>query len=74
MADARITPHSGRVALESLRGQMPAEGFVPGEAAHVVVLMADLAARPGGPLERQLPLGTHVTVIDRMPGWVFGQS
>jgi cell wall-associated NlpC family hydrolase len=74
VADARITPHSGRVALNSLRGQMAAEDFVPGEAAYVVVPMADLAARPAGALERQLPLGTGFTIIDRAPGWVFGQS
>jgi cell wall-associated NlpC family hydrolase len=74
VADRRTTPFSGRLALESLRGQVAAEAFVPGEPARVVVPMADLAATPGGALERQLPWGTAFTVVDRAPGWVFGQS
>jgi cell wall-associated NlpC family hydrolase len=74
MADSRVTPFSGRVALESLRGTVAAEAFVPGDALRVVVPMADLAATPGGALERQLPWGTGFVVVDRRPGWVFGQS
>jgi cell wall-associated NlpC family hydrolase len=74
MADSRVTPFSGRVALESLRGTVAAEAFVPGEALRVVVPMADLSATPGGALERQLPLGTSFRLVDRVPGWVFGQS
>jgi cell wall-associated NlpC family hydrolase len=74
MADTRVTAFSGRVALESLRGQVAAEAFVPGEARRVVVPMADLSASPGGALERQLPWGTRFVVVDRAAGWVFGQS
>jgi cell wall-associated NlpC family hydrolase len=74
MADARVTPFSGRVALDSLRGQVTTETFVLGEPLRVVVPMADLSATPGGPLERQLPWGTGFVVVDRAPGWVFGQS
>ncbi|MCU0801710.1 MAG: C40 family peptidase [Rhodobacteraceae bacterium] len=74
MADARVTPHSGRIALEHLRGEVTAEAYVPGEACRVVVPMADLAASPGGALERQLPWGTGFTVVDRARAWVFGQS
>jgi cell wall-associated NlpC family hydrolase len=74
MADSRTTPFSGRVALESLRGQVAAEAFVPGEAMRVVVPMADLSSSPGGALERQLPWGTRFVVVDRAAGWVFGLS
>jgi cell wall-associated NlpC family hydrolase len=74
MADARVTPFSGRVALESLRGQVVAEAYVPGKVLRVVVPIADLVAKPGGQLERQLPWGTAFTLIDSAPGWVFGQS
>lgn len=74
MADRRITPYSGRVALESLRGQVDAEAFVSGEALRVVVSMADLRNTPGGVLDRQLPWGTGFVVVDRQGPWVFGQS
>ncbi len=74
MADRRVTPFSGRAALQHLKGLVAAEAFVPGEPLRIVVPMAALAATPGGTLERQLPWGTGFVVVDRAPGWVFGQS
>ncbi len=74
MADRRVTPFSGCVALNSLRGQVDAARFVPGEAMRVVTPMADLRNAAGGALDRQLPWGTGFVVVDRQAGWVFGQS
>lgn len=74
MADRRTTPHSGRVALETLRGQVNAAAFVPGQAMRVVVPVADLRDAPGGALDRQLLWGTGFVVVDRQGAWVFGQS
>lgn len=74
MADRRTMPFSGRVALNSLRGQVDAARFVPGDPLRVVTAMADLRDAPGGALDRQLPWGTGVVAIDRQGGWVFGQS
>lgn len=72
--DRRLTPFSGRVAHESLRGQIDAATFVSGEAALVTAPLADLLARPGGPRDRQLLMGAAVTVIDRQDGHVFVQA
>ena len=74
MADRRIMPFSGRVALESLRGIVDAEMFVTGEPLRVVTPMADLRAAPDGSLDRQLPWGAGFVVIDRQGPWLFGQS
>ena len=74
MADSRTTPFSGRVALDTLRGQVTAEAFVKGAQTYVTQAMADLSATPGGALERQLPWGTGFVVVDNAPAWVFGQS
>ncbi|MGL5009896.1 MAG: NlpC/P60 family protein [Paracoccaceae bacterium] len=74
MADRRVTPFSGRVALESLRGAVDAQTFVPGEALRVIVPVADLCAEPGGALDRQLLWGTAFVAIERRDAWVFGQS
>ena len=68
--DRRLTPFSGRVAHASLEGQVSAP-LTEGEAARVVVPIADLRAAPGGARDRQLLLGDGVTVIDRDRGHAF---
>mgnify|MGYP001810294181 CR=1 FL=1 len=54
--DRRLTPFSGRVALQALRGQVEAV-FVPGEAGAVAVPLADLCASPFGARDRQVEAG-----------------
>jgi cell wall-associated NlpC family hydrolase len=71
--DRRLTPFSGRIALSSLRGQVAAR-FTEGEAALVTQALADLLDKPGGTRQRQLLMGTAVTLIDRDQGHIFLQS
>ncbi|SOC05368.1 C40 family peptidase [Rhodobacter maris] len=74
MSDARLTPFSGKIARESLRGQVAAEVFVPGEAARVITPVADLALDPAGGRDRQLILGAEVVVIERRAARAFVQA
>lgn len=71
--DRRLTPFSGRVALTVLQGRIDAL-LTAGEAAQVVVPLADLRAKPGGSRDRQVLLGDAVTVIDREQGHCFVQA
>lgn len=71
--DRRLTPFSGRVALEALRGQVAAEAFVAGEAGVVAAPLADLCAGPGGARDRQVVLGAALVVVERRGGHVFVQ-
>ncbi|MFP5478742.1 MAG: NlpC/P60 family protein [Alphaproteobacteria bacterium] len=71
--DRRTRPFSGRVAHVSLEGQIHAP-LTEGEAAQVVVPVADLRAAPGGARDRQLLMGDAVTVIDRDQGHAFLRS
>ena len=72
--DRRLTPFSGRVALESLRGKIEAPGFTSGQAGQLVVPLADLLDAPQGRRERQLLLGEPLMLIDRRDGHVFVQT
>ena len=74
MSDRRLTPFSGRVALESLRGQAEAAAFTKGEAARLAYPVADLLASPEGPRDRQLLFGADLVVIDRQGAHAFVQS
>lgn len=74
MSDRRLWPFSGRVALDTLRGQIDAPAFTPGEPARIGAMLVDLAAEPGGPRERQWLHGAEVTVIDRRDGFAFAQA
>lgn len=71
--DRRLTPFSGRVALEVLRGQVAAEVFVAGEPGAVAVPLADLCATPGGARDRQVVLGAPLVVVERAGGQAFVQ-
>jgi cell wall-associated NlpC family hydrolase len=76
MSDPRLTPFSGRVALDGLRGKVAAEAFVTGLPMQVAAPVADLLRRPGGGLDRQMLRGADVTLIDAEgpDGYVFVQS
>lgn len=68
--DRRLTPFSGRVAHVSLKGEIAAP-MTEGEAAQVILPLADLKGQPDGARDRQLLMGAAVTVIDRDKGHVF---
>ncbi|KFI27414.1 NLP/P60 hydrolase [Haematobacter massiliensis] len=74
MNDPRLTPANGRVALESLRGIVPADRYVNGEPLRVIRTTADLLDAPGGLRNRQMIFGETFLVIDRQEGHAFGQS
>lgn len=72
--DRRVTPYSGRVALDSLRGQVQAEAYTAGQPAQVAVPLVDLLDAPQGRRDRQVLLGEGLTLIDRRDGMVFVQA
>lgn len=74
MMDRRLTPSSGRVALDSLRGQVEAQAFTAGHQVQVVVPLADLLDAPHGRRDRQVLLGEALTLIDRHEGHGFVQA
>lgn len=71
MSDRRLTPANGRVADIALKGAVEAENFTAGEPAEIAVFAAFLHAAPGGARDRQLMLGSPVTVYERRDGWAF---
>lgn len=71
--DRRITPFSGRIALDSLRGQLEAQ-FTQGEPARITQPVVDLLTKPNGARDRQLLWGEPVLVIDRDQGYSFVQA
>lgn len=62
--DPRLTPFSGQVAHEALRGQIDAAAYTAGEMMRLRAPVTDLLRRPGGPRDRQLLRGARVCVID----------
>ncbi|MBD3788331.1 MAG: C40 family peptidase [Sphingomonadales bacterium] len=74
MSDRRLTPFSGRVALEALRGTVEAPAYTAGEAARIAVPVADLCPAPGALRDRQVIFGAAVTVIDRRGAQAFVQA
>lgn len=72
--DRRLAPHSGRIALASLRGVMVADAYTQGTPARVAVPVADLRASPGGARDRQVLHGEALTVIDRQDSHAFVQA
>ncbi|MGH1576766.1 NlpC/P60 family protein [Planktotalea sp.] len=74
MSDPRSTPANGRVACESLRGQVAADTYVNGAARRVSVPVADLRRAPDGPRDRQLLMGEDLKVFEERKGWAFVQA
>ncbi|MEL6700269.1 MAG: NlpC/P60 family protein [Pseudomonadota bacterium] len=75
MTDRRTWPANGRVAHESLRGQVEGVVFVPGAARHLTVPVADLCRAPGGGRDTQLLWGQGFLVLeDGADGWSFGRA
>ena len=74
MSDRRTTPANGRVAASHLQGQVQADAFVAGNPASIAAAVVDLCRVPGGLRDRQLLLGTPVSVYEIRDGWAFVQS
>ena len=74
MSDRRLTPFSGRVALEALRGTLEAAAYTAGTPARIAVPVADLCPAPGALRDRQVIFGAAVTVIDRQGADAFVQA
>ncbi len=72
--DRRLTPANGRVAASHLRGLVEADLFVDGTPAMIDASVVDLCRAPDQARERQVLLGTDVTVFEDRDGWSFVQS
>jgi len=73
VTDRRRLRFNGRVAHDSLRGQVEAERFTPGEAWRVTATRATIFAGPEpGARQRELLLGEGFTVLDRQDRMLFG--
>ncbi|MDD7971589.1 NlpC/P60 family protein [Roseinatronobacter alkalisoli] len=73
MSDPRLTPFSGRVALDVLRPVMDAPQFTSGTPMRVGAAVADLLRHPDGPRDRQVLRGAALTLIDQRDGYSFVQ-
>lgn len=72
--ERRLTPFSGRIAHESLRGSCAAKVFTKGESASLIAPLVDLKDAPDGARDRQLLFGDEVLVIDRCQHSAFVQA
>ncbi|WOI55558.1 NlpC/P60 family protein [Palleronia sp. LCG004] len=72
MSDRRLLPANGRVAAAHLRGIVDAARYVEGEAAGVILPVADLWAAPDARArDRQLLMGDSVRIYERVDGMAF---
>ena len=76
MNDRRTFLSNGRVAHDSLKGQVDGVTFVPGELMQVDKPVAGLFAKLQGGLDCQLMYGAHFLELERDPrtGYSFGCS
>jgi len=76
MNDRRTFLSNGRVAHDSLKGQVDGVTFVPGELMQVDKPVAGLFAKPQGGLDCQLMYGAHFLELESDPrtGYSFGCS
>lgn len=74
MTDRRLTPFSGRVALDTLRDTLAAPAYTAGTPARLVVPVTDLCPTPGALRDRQLVYGAECRVIDTEGDWSFVQA
>ena len=72
--DRRLTPATDRIALECLAGVLERPAYTPGNAARLVVPLADLMTAPDGRRDRQVNFGADVTVIETRGDWCFVQT
>lgn len=74
--DRRLNAYRPDLADIRLKGEIDAAKFVSGEAAEIVVAVADLAGAPDGSagVDHQLLMGDPVEIFERMNGWAWVQS
>ncbi len=70
--DARLLAANGRVAHESLRGQVEAARFTEGDWQRVTAPAAPILDAPGGTRLRELLLGAEFCVLEARGGASFG--
>lgn len=73
MTDRRLWPANARVAHRSLAGQVSGVSVVDGTPATLTRPVTDLMTAPDGRRDRQLLLGSAVTVLEDRDGWAFVQ-
>ena len=73
MNDPRLTPFSGRVALDVMRPLPDGAQFTTGTPLRAGGAVADLLRTPGGPRDRQVLRGAGLTMIDQRDGYSFVQ-
>lgn len=69
--DRRLTPFSGRIAHESLKGHIADVPFTKGAPAMVGSALTLILKAPDGAVDRQLIHGDLVTVIDQRDGYAY---
>ncbi len=76
MNDRRHFPGNGRVAHESLKGQIENVRFVRGELKRVIKPVAGMFAIPSGGMDRQMMYGTPFLELeqDKASGFSFGRA
>jgi cell wall-associated NlpC family hydrolase len=74
VTDRRLTPANGRVAALHLAGQVEAEKYLEGWPMMLACPVSDLCATPEGARDRQLLMGSTVTVFEDHTGWSFVQT
>ncbi|MBO9474598.1 C40 family peptidase [Shimia sp. R10_1] len=72
--DRRLTPSTGKVAAEHLRGSVEAQTYVTPVAYRVAMVVTDLLSAPDGTRERQLLRGEVFHVIHKEMGMAFGYA
>ncbi|SHI79530.1 NlpC/P60 family protein [Wenxinia saemankumensis] len=72
MTDPRLFPGTDRIVWEGWGGEAPGRTRIPGRRMGCTRTVAPLAARPGGPRERELVLHEGFVVLEARDGWCFG--
>lgn len=72
--DKRLTPSTGKVAAEHLRGIVKAETYVTPMPYRVAMVVTDLLSAPNGTRERQLLRGEVFHVVHKEMGMAFGYA
>ncbi|MGP9789228.1 C40 family peptidase [Roseinatronobacter sp. NSM] len=73
MTDPRLTPFSGRVALQGWHPPADGAQVTTGTPMRAAAAISDLLRAPGGPRDRQVLRGAALTMIDQRDGYSFVQ-
>ena len=74
--EARLHAFRADLADVRLKGEVPAERYVEGRAAHIVASVADVRKKPRADagLDTQFLHGDDILVFDEADGWVWAQA